>query len=69
MIKRLVSEAKIPGVHLCTLNLEKSVQRVLENLGWGVPNYNKVTNKLIAVRSLIVRQTTAYISPAGYLRG
>lgn len=55
MIKRLVSEAKIPGVHFCTLNLEKSVQRVLENLGWGVPSYNKVTNKLIAVSSHIVQ--------------
>ncbi|KAF7375999.1 Methylenetetrahydrofolate reductase [Mycena sanguinolenta] len=34
MIKRLTTEGGIPGVHLCTLNLEKSVQRVLENLKW-----------------------------------
>ena len=50
MIKRLTTEAKVPGVHFCTLNLEKSVQRVLEGLGWGAPNFFKVTNKLIAVR-------------------
>lgn len=51
MIKRLTTEASIPGVHLCTLNLEKSVQRVIEGLGWGMPVYGKVTNKLIAVRT------------------
>ena len=48
MIKRLTSEANVPGVHLCTLNLEKSVQRVLEGLGWGGSTI-KITNKLIAV--------------------
>lgn len=48
MIQRLTTEAKSPGVHLCTLNLEKSVQRVIEGLGWeGAPV--KMTNKLIAV--------------------
>lgn len=35
MIKELVSsEAKITTVHFCTLNLEKSVRKILENLGW-----------------------------------
>ncbi|KAF9446327.1 MTHFR-domain-containing protein [Macrolepiota fuliginosa MF-IS2] len=34
MIRKLVSEGAVPGVHFCTLNLEKSVQRVLENLQW-----------------------------------
>lgn len=34
MIRKLVSEGGVPGVHFCTLNLEKSVQRVLENLQW-----------------------------------
>ena len=48
MIKRLTSEANIPGVHICTLNLEKSVQRVIEGLGWGGSTL-KVANKLIAV--------------------
>ncbi|KAF7799591.1 hypothetical protein EIP86_010828 [Pleurotus ostreatoroseus] len=47
MIQRLTSEAKIPGVHLCTLNLEKSVQRVIEGLGWGGGSV-KIANKLIA---------------------
>ncbi|CAO1625252.1 unnamed protein product [Sympodiomycopsis kandeliae] len=34
IIARLYLEAGIRGFHLCTLNLEKSVQRVLEGLGW-----------------------------------
>lgn len=34
MIKRLYDEGGIRGFHLCTLNLEKSITRVLELLGW-----------------------------------
>lgn len=39
----------IQGVHFCTLNLEKSVTRVLETLGLA-GNASQATNKLIAVR-------------------
>lgn len=49
MIRRLTTEGKVPGVHFCTLNLEKSVQRVIEGLGWGRQAFTKPTNKLIAV--------------------
>lgn len=49
MVNRLTTEATIPGVHLCTLNLEKSVQRVISELGWSFPNCSKSTNKLITV--------------------
>lgn len=49
MIKHLTAEAQVPGVHLCTLNLEKSVQRVIGKLGWSLSNDAKFTNKLIAV--------------------
>jgi hypothetical protein len=51
MIRRLTSEVKIAGVHFSTLNLEKSVQRVIENLGWieRLPSVLKQENKLIAV--------------------
>ena len=52
MIKRLTTEADIPGVHLCTLNLEKSVQRVISKLGWGFSNDSKFVNKLITVSIL-----------------
>ncbi|CAA7271526.1 unnamed protein product [Cyclocybe aegerita] len=46
MISRLRAEGGISGFHFCTLNLEKSVQRVLENLGWaGLPTI--APNKLI----------------------
>ena len=49
MIQRLRSEAGINGFHFCTLNLEKSVQRILETLNWaGIPT--SAINKLIVVR-------------------
>ncbi|KAF8236297.1 methylenetetrahydrofolate reduct [Tricholoma matsutake] len=48
MIRRLTTEGDVPGVHFCTLNLEKSVSRVLERLRWtGVAA--SAQNKLIAV--------------------
>lgn len=34
MVGRIYLETDIRGFHLCTLNLEKSVRRVLEGLGW-----------------------------------
>jgi methylenetetrahydrofolate reductase (NADPH) len=48
MIQRLTTEGNVPGVHFCTLNLEKSVSRILELLQWtGVTA--PAHNKLIAV--------------------
>ncbi|KAK1922997.1 methylenetetrahydrofolate reductase-domain-containing protein [Papiliotrema laurentii] len=34
MVSRLIANNVVPGVHFCTLNLEKSVRTILENLGW-----------------------------------
>lgn len=34
MVSELVSKAKVEGIHFCTLNLERSVRRVLEGLNW-----------------------------------
>ncbi|KAI0094054.1 methylenetetrahydrofolate reductase-domain-containing protein [Irpex rosettiformis] len=50
MIRRLTTEADISGVHFSTLNLEKSVQRVIDGLGWieRFPSVLKPVNKLIA---------------------
>jgi hypothetical protein len=48
MIQKLVSSGQINGVHFCTLNLEKSVQIILENLQWTRPNF-QVQNRLISV--------------------
>jgi methylenetetrahydrofolate reductase (NADPH) len=47
IIRKITSTGKIKGIHLCTLNLEKSVQLVIETLQWagGSP---EVKNKLIA---------------------
>ena len=47
MVRRLVDEGGLRGFHFCTLNLEKSVERVLENLEW-TPRHARVQNKLIA---------------------
>lgn len=35
MVHRLVEDGKVEGVHFCTLNLEKSVRRVLDGLKWA----------------------------------
>ena len=52
IIKQLLVDGDIRGFHFCTLNLEKSVQKVIENLGWlGNPQYHPETNKLIMVRT------------------
>lgn len=34
MVSRLVDSGLVQGVHFCTLNLEKSVRTILENIGW-----------------------------------
>lgn len=35
MVERLLSQRLVQGVHFCTLNLEKSVRTIMENLGWS----------------------------------
>lgn len=40
MVRRLVSAGTVPGVHFCTLNLEKSVRTILENLEWTATSTN-----------------------------
>ncbi|KAH8117002.1 MTHFR-domain-containing protein [Phellopilus nigrolimitatus] len=48
MIRRLIDDGDVKGIHFCTLNLERSVHRVLEGLQWtgGSP---KTSNRLIIV--------------------
>jgi Methylenetetrahydrofolate reductase len=48
MIRKL-SQNNVPGFHFCTLNLEKSVQRVLEQLRW-VGAHVVEHNMIISVR-------------------
>lgn len=48
MIRKLVAGG-IDGVNFCTLNLEKSVQLVLEELQWSVQHDDQHGNKLINV--------------------
>jgi len=48
MIQSIVQKTgDIRGFHFCTLNLEKSVQTVLENLDW-VPKHPESANKVIS---------------------
>jgi methylenetetrahydrofolate reductase (NADPH) len=50
MITRIHLEGGIQGFHFCTLNLEKSVQRILEALRWTwQPPLSLEKNKLIVV--------------------
>ncbi|WWC72478.1 methylenetetrahydrofolate reductase [Kwoniella pini CBS 10737] len=34
MVKQVLESKLVPGIHFCTLNLEKSVRTILENLKW-----------------------------------
>ncbi|GAA5993328.1 hypothetical protein JCM5350_001567 [Sporobolomyces pararoseus] len=52
MIKALYEEGGIRGFHLCTLNLEKSITRVLELLQWVEPS-EKRTKMNLQQRSLM----------------
>ena len=59
MIQRLRYEGGVNGFHFCTLNLEKSTQRILETLNWaGIPS---VPNKLIVVRIVIFKEYYCYM--------
>lgn len=35
MVRRLMQDGAVQGVHFCTLNLEKSVRVIMEDLGWS----------------------------------
>lgn len=52
MVNQIIGSGLVPGVHFCTLNLEKSVRKILDNLGWSAAskaseNEGVVKNKLI----------------------
>ena len=55
IIQKLTSGCSIAGFHFCTLNLEKSVQRVLETLEWTGSSHpvSSAPNKLIVVSNTI----------------
>jgi methylenetetrahydrofolate reductase (NADPH) len=44
----------ITGVHFCTLNLEKSVRRILENLGWTLDHQK--TRHASQARNRVIEQ-------------
>jgi methylenetetrahydrofolate reductase (NADPH) len=58
MVSELVSKAKVEGVHFCTLNLERSVRRVLEGLNWideiDAETGRKVTRSVAIERNQLI---------------
>ncbi|KAG8998677.1 hypothetical protein FRB93_013456 [Tulasnella sp. JGI-2019a] len=66
IVDRIIKDTEIDvhGIHLCTLNLEKSVRRVLDGLGWSHESHqmsNQVIDEAPAVHHL---PSDAVISPA-----
>ncbi len=68
MVRQITTSSQavgVPGVHFCTLNLEKSVRNVLENLGWtataspGQPKHSVNGNG----SSLLAAQRPQHLSP------
>jgi methylenetetrahydrofolate reductase (NADPH) len=56
-----ILDAKLPnvqGVHFCTLNLEKSVRTIMENLGWVAPQQtlNHLEHMTDHHRNLLIEQ-------------
>ncbi|WVN89599.1 methylenetetrahydrofolate reductase [Cryptococcus depauperatus CBS 7841] len=49
MVRRILDSGFVSGVHFCTLNLEKSVWTILDNLGWMEERHGKSAprNKVI----------------------
>ncbi|ORY29628.1 methylenetetrahydrofolate reductase-domain-containing protein [Naematelia encephala] len=58
MVQRLVSSGLVPGVHFCTLNLEKSVRTILENLGWTPESSNRVQSSPLPRHNQLIEDDT-----------
>ena len=52
MVRQMTASGDIRGLHFCTLNLEKSVVRILENLGWVGGSLKPAANRLITVEPI-----------------
>jgi len=47
MVQSIMRKTDVRGFHFCTMNLEKSVRTVLENLGW-IGRHSESSNKVIS---------------------
>jgi methylenetetrahydrofolate reductase (NADPH) len=54
MVNRLISSKLVPGVHFCTLNLEKSVRTILESLDWVKAPTSEHSSPLLRHNKLII---------------
>lgn len=52
MVERIIADGDVKGVHFCTLNLERSVRKILEELRWTKQSPD-TSNRLIIVRTFI----------------
>lgn len=57
MVRKLIASNLVPGVHFCTLNLEKSVRTILENLGWTA-DLNKIKSSPLPRRNQLIEDYT-----------
>ena len=57
MVRKLISSDIVPGIHFCTLNLEKSVGTILENLGWTAES-NKVRSSPLPRHNQLIEDDT-----------
>lgn len=57
MVRKLISRNLVPGVHFCTLNLEKSVRTIIENLGWTAET-NKIQSSPLPRHNQLIEDDT-----------
>ena len=55
MVRRLLDKGTVQGVHFCTLNLEKSVRVIMDDLGWSDAAKDRSAASSEAVQ---IKQTT-----------
>ena len=65
MVQRIVSSNLAPVVHFCTLNLEKSVRTILENLGWVCTQHNKISSSPLPRHNQLIEEDGDTLQPDG----
>jgi len=58
MVQRLIDSKLVPGVHFCTLNLEKSVRTIMENLEWNFKRPVSATSSPLGRHNQLIADDT-----------
>ena len=61
MVRKLITSNLVPGVHFCTLNLEKSVRTILENLGWTA-GFNNIRSSPLPRRNQLIEDDSDHVN-------